>query len=169
MEQTEAIEAIKRMRVQLEIGLQEAKLRAAQAQHLGNRGNDDDETDDRARRIRYKAERPKIPAFNGDRDDIDAYLLRYEQVAKANRWPGADWALHLSTCITGKAVEPNARLTPDAWLPMAENRSIAAIPLYGQSVSKTILPLAGRAQRDHDDIPRSQSEVLHAMDRDVAS
>ena len=112
MEQAEAIEAIERRRVQREIELQEAKLRAAEAQRLGARGNDD-ETDDQARHIRYKAERPKMPAFNEDRDDIDAYLLRYEQVAEANRWPGADWALHLSTLLTGKALELYARLTPE--------------------------------------------------------
>ena len=62
MGQTEAIKAIERKRVQLEIDLQKAKQRAAQAQRLGARGNDD-ETDDQARHIRYKAERPKIPGI----------------------------------------------------------------------------------------------------------
>ena len=71
--------------------------------------NDDDENAE-AVHIKYKAIRPTIPAFNETKDDIDAYLQRYDKVAEVNKWPEADWALHLSTLLTGQALALYARL-----------------------------------------------------------
>ena len=58
--------------------------------------NDDDENAE-AVHIKYKAIRPTIPAFNETKDDIDAYLQRYEKMAEVNKWPETDWVLHLYT------------------------------------------------------------------------
>ena len=35
---------------------------------------------------------PKLPAFDDKRDDMDAYLHRYEQYAIGNNWPRERWA-----------------------------------------------------------------------------
>ena len=72
--------------------------------------NEDGENAEAAGQIKYKAIRPTIPAFNESKDDIDAYLQRYEKVAEVNKWPEADWALHLSTLLTGQALALYARL-----------------------------------------------------------
>ena len=45
------------------------------------------------------------------KDDIDAYLQRYEKVAEVNKWPETDWALHLSTLLTGQALSAVCTLT----------------------------------------------------------
>ena len=72
--------------------------------------NDDQENAEAAVPIKYKAIRPTIPAFNESKDDIDAYLQRYEKVAEVNKWPETDWALHLSKLLTGQALALYARL-----------------------------------------------------------
>ena len=78
--------------------------------HAEEEHQDDGENAEEAVAIKYKAIRPTIPAFNETMDEIDAYLQRYEKVAEVNKWPEADWALHLSTLLTGQALELYARL-----------------------------------------------------------
>ena len=77
----------------------------AEEEHEG-----EEENAETAVAIKYKAIRPTIPAFNETKDDIDAYLQRYEKVAEVNKWPETDWALHLSTLLTGQALALYARL-----------------------------------------------------------
>ena len=72
--------------------------------------NEGEENAEAAVAIKYKAIRPTIPAFNETKDDIDAYLQRYGKVAEVNKWPETDWALHLSTLLTGQALALYARL-----------------------------------------------------------
>ena len=43
-------------------------------------------------------------------DNIDAYLQRFERFAKLQNWETADYAIVLSTLLTGKALEVYARL-----------------------------------------------------------
>ena len=78
--------------------------------HAEEEHEEDGENAEAAGQIKYKAIRPTIPAFNEAKDDIDAYLQRYEKVAEVNKWPEADWALHLSTLLTGQALALYARL-----------------------------------------------------------
>ena len=90
-------------RLDRERELLELKNQAAQEK------DDDDEHAEKVR-IQYKAIRPTIPAFKETKDDIDAYLQRYEKVTEVNKWPETDWALHLSTLLTGQALALYARL-----------------------------------------------------------
>lgn len=54
-----------------------------------------------------------IPPFDARRDDLDAYLLRFERVAAAQKWPEDKWAVGLSTCLTGDALSVIGRMTPE--------------------------------------------------------
>ena len=56
---------------------------------------------------------PKLPAFDDKRDDMDAYLHRYEQYAIGNNWPKERWASHLSTLLKGAALQVCYRLPSD--------------------------------------------------------
>ena len=47
-----------------------------------------------------------------DKDEIDAYLQRFERFARANEWDTSTWAASLSALLTGKALEAYSRL-PD--------------------------------------------------------
>lgn len=53
---------------------------------------------------------PRLPYFNELKDQVDSYLLRFERFAQVNRWDRNDWATHLSTLLTGKALETYSRL-----------------------------------------------------------
>ncbi|CAN8002617.1 unnamed protein product, partial [Ixodes pacificus] len=61
-----------------------------------------------------------IPPFNEKRDDLDAYLQRFERVASSQNWPLAKWALSLSLCLTAEAVTVVGRMTPEESLDYAK-------------------------------------------------
>ncbi|XP_046545517.1 uncharacterized protein LOC124255665 [Haliotis rubra] len=54
-----------------------------------------------------------MPPFDDQRDNIDAYLQRFERVAKSQAWPEVRWATFLSTLLKGKALDVYSRLDPD--------------------------------------------------------
>ncbi|XP_037520636.1 uncharacterized protein LOC119397278 [Rhipicephalus sanguineus] len=51
-----------------------------------------------------------IPPFNEERDDLYAYLKRFEGVSSSQDWPRTKWALSLSMCLTGEALTVIGRL-----------------------------------------------------------
>ncbi|XP_075733060.1 uncharacterized protein LOC142775507 [Rhipicephalus microplus] len=57
-----------------------------------------------------------IPPFNEARDDLDAYLQRFERVATCQGWPREKWALSLSLCMTAEALTVIGWLDPTAVL-----------------------------------------------------
>ena len=59
------------------------------------------------------ARAPKLPQFQEDKDDIDAYLERYERYATAQDWKKSDWATNLSALLGGKALEVYYRMPKD--------------------------------------------------------
>ncbi|XP_077554001.1 uncharacterized protein LOC144168882 isoform X1 [Haemaphysalis longicornis] len=54
-----------------------------------------------------------IPPFDDRRDDLDAYLMRFERIALAQQWPEDKWAVGLSMCLTGDALTVIGRMTPE--------------------------------------------------------
>ena len=54
---------------------------------------------------------PKLPPFDDSKDAIDKYLLRFERIAKVNKWPEEIWASSLSTLLGGKALDAYSRLS----------------------------------------------------------
>ena len=57
-----------------------------------------------------KSVTPKLPAFDDEKDDIDAYLHRFERYATAQSWNPNNWAINLSALLKGKALEVYSRL-----------------------------------------------------------
>jgi hypothetical protein len=47
---------------------------------------------------------PKLPIFKEGKDDIDAFLFRFENHAKTANWPENQWAAFLSTFLEGSAL-----------------------------------------------------------------
>ncbi|KAJ8030959.1 hypothetical protein HOLleu_27522 [Holothuria leucospilota] len=58
----------------------------------------------------YKQIRPKLPHFNDGKDDMDAYLRRFERFAQIAGWDQSEWAGMISTLLTGRALEVYSRL-----------------------------------------------------------
>ncbi|XP_033096058.1 uncharacterized protein LOC117100464 [Anneissia japonica] len=53
---------------------------------------------------------PKLPPFNDGRDELDAYLKRFERFAVAMQRREEDWATSLSALLTGRALDAFARM-----------------------------------------------------------
>ncbi|XP_042144369.1 uncharacterized protein LOC120836664 [Ixodes scapularis] len=51
-------------------------------------------------------------AFDERKDDLDAYIRRFEGIALSQKWPESQWATALSTCLTGEALSVFGRLPP---------------------------------------------------------
>ena len=53
---------------------------------------------------------PELPVFDDHKDDIDAYLARFERIATIYKCDKERWATALSTLLLGKALETYSRL-----------------------------------------------------------
>ena len=92
-EKLEADEKLERARMEHELEMQ--KVRTA------NQGNV----------TSNKAKMPRLPTFVDGKDELDAYLDRFERYATTQNWPKADWATSLSALLTGKALGVYSRLS----------------------------------------------------------
>ena len=97
LRQKEAIEAAKR-----EHELELARL--AQGRNVAERAE--------LREDRAKA--PKLPSFVDGKDDLDAYLQRFERFATTAKWEKTGWAPKLSALLSGRALEVYSRLSEEA-------------------------------------------------------
>ncbi len=59
------------------------------------------------------ARAPKLPHFDDVRDDLDAYLQRFERYAQSQAWKESDWVTNLSALLKGKALDVYSRLSPE--------------------------------------------------------
>ena len=96
LKQKEAIEAGKR-----EHELEIARLAAASAD-----GRPADRVD--------RAKAPRLPAFIDGKDDLDAYLQRFERFAATAKWEKTGWASKLTVLLSGRALEVYSRLSEEA-------------------------------------------------------
>ena len=88
---------------QLELESQQMRLKAD--------GKDTEEGNGHGGRVQAKT--PKLPPFHEDKDNLDAYLGRFERYATVQKWPKDSWAINLSALLTGKALETYYRLHSD--------------------------------------------------------
>ena len=58
-----------------------------------------------------KAKMPRLPHFNEQKDDMDAYLGRFERFATSMGWADSEWSISLSVLLTGRALEVYSRLS----------------------------------------------------------
>ena len=61
-----------------------------------------------------RAKAPKLPAFVDGKDDLDAYLQRFERFADTAKWHKTGWASKLSALLSGRALEVYSRLSEEA-------------------------------------------------------
>ena len=70
-----------------------------------------EETAQKSTGTKLKARAPKLPPFHDTRDDLDAYLQRFERYATSQTWKESEWATNLSTLLKGKALDVYSRLS----------------------------------------------------------
>ncbi|XP_065934236.1 uncharacterized protein [Magallana gigas] len=63
---------------------------------------------------------PKLPPFEDSKDNIDAYIQRFEIYATTQKWNKDTWGTHLSALLKGKALDVFARLSPETALDFNE-------------------------------------------------
>ena len=52
----------------------------------------------------------KLPKFDEENDNFDAYVARFEMMAESQKWPKDQWALGLTMLLSGKALETVQRM-----------------------------------------------------------
>ena len=60
-----------------------------------------------------RAKAPKLPSFVDGKDDLDAYLQRFERFATTAKWEKIGWASKLSALLSGRALEVYLRLSEE--------------------------------------------------------
>ena len=60
-----------------------------------------------------KTPRPKLPKFEEGKDDMDAYLERFERFASSQKWVEDTWAISLSLLLTGKGLQVYTSMPPE--------------------------------------------------------
>lgn len=53
----------------------------------------------------------RLPAFDENKDEIDAYIRRFERFAEIAGWKRDEWAINLGALLTGKALDVYSSLT----------------------------------------------------------
>ena len=61
-----------------------------------------------------RAKAPKLPSFVDGKDDLDAYLQRFERFAATAKWEKTGWASKLSALLSGRALKVYSRLSEEA-------------------------------------------------------
>ena len=69
--------------------------------------------EDRQRDSEDRAKAPKLPLFVDKKDDLDAYLQRFERFAVTAKWHKNERASKLSALLSGRALEVYSRLSEE--------------------------------------------------------
>ena len=70
--------------------------------------------EDRSCNREDRAKAPKLPLFIDGKDDLDAYLQRFERFAETAKWEKTGWASKLSALLSGRALELYSHLSEEA-------------------------------------------------------
>ena len=107
---------LRKLELEAELLKQREAIEAAKREHelelarLGQGRNDTERAE--VREDRAKA--PKLPSFVDGKDDLDAYLQRFERFATTAKWENTGWASKLSALLSGRALEVYSRLSEEA-------------------------------------------------------
>ena len=107
---------LRKLEMEAELLKQKEAIEAAKREHelelarLGQGRN----VAERAELREDRAKAPKLPSFVDGKDDLDAYLQRFERFATTAKWEKTGWASKLSALLSGRALEVYSRLSEEA-------------------------------------------------------
>ncbi|XP_069107370.1 uncharacterized protein [Argopecten irradians] len=84
-------------KLRMENDVETAKLKAEQERNERSRSHTEES--------RSMSLRPKLPKFDEQKDDMDAFLERFMNFAMAQNWSNDIWAVSLSPLLTGKGLQ----------------------------------------------------------------
>lgn len=92
--------------------LLELRLRAAEAEaRAGSEERPSSTAREEVPRATKICPRKLMATFDDKRDDLDAYLHRFERIASGQGWARSEWATALSLCLVGEALTVFRRRT----------------------------------------------------------
>jgi len=105
---------LRKLEMEVELMRQREAAEAAKSEHelelarlaATNGGGRTAERNDRAKA-------PKLPSFVDGKDDLDAYLQRFERFADTAKWHKTGWASKLIALLSGRALEVYSRLSEE--------------------------------------------------------
>ena len=100
-----------RMRIEAEAAQKEVDTSVQRAQIEA--GQDGDSRRSSTSGNGVSARVPRLPVFHDNKDNLDAYIERFERFAMTHQWPKESWASSLRALIMGKALEVYSRLSAD--------------------------------------------------------
>ena len=74
----------------------------------------------------------KMPAFEENRDNLDAYLERFERFALGEKWKKADWAIRLGALLKGRSLDIFSKLPKEDALDY-EKLKVALLKMYAMT------------------------------------
>ena len=107
---------LRKLEMEAELLKQKEAIEAAKREHelelarLGQGRN----VAERAELREDRAKAPKLPSFVDGKDDLDAYLQRFERFATTAKWEKTGWASKRSALLSGRALEVYSRLSEEA-------------------------------------------------------
>ena len=107
---------LRKLEMEAELLKQKEAIEAAKREHeleLARLGQGRDVAE-RAELREDRAKAPKLPSFVDGKDDLDAYLQRFERFATTAKWEKIGWASKLSALLSGRALEVYSRLSEEA-------------------------------------------------------
>ena len=94
--------AMEEERMRLEAAATQKELEADVQRARIEAGQDSDSRRSNTSDNGVSAKVPRLPAFHDDKDDLDAYIERFERFAMTHHWPRESWASSLSALIRAK-------------------------------------------------------------------
>ena len=106
---------LRRLELEADIMRQKEAAEVAKREHELERARlGQGNLDDRPRDREDRAKAPKLPSFVDGKDDLDAYLQRFERFAETAKWIKDGWASKLSALLSGRALEVYSSLSVEA-------------------------------------------------------
>src|SRR6218665_2428220 len=85
------------------------------AQSSEEENEEDNEEEATFRRTINARKGPRLPPFEDGKDNMDAYLRRFEKYATIRKWEKQEWAVYLSALLKGRALDVYARMPPEQY------------------------------------------------------
>ena len=96
--------------------VRQASIRSVSENAASEEDGEEEEEEERTSDFTVNARKgPKLPPFEDGKDNMDAYLRRFEKYASIRKWKRQEWAVYLAALLKGRALDVFARMPPEQY------------------------------------------------------